>query len=79
MWICPTCHARVPEECSCLNRKAAAAKAAYVDAQERERLRDYFAGLAMQALVEQDGIDWFSRVAGSAYRMADAMLAEREK
>ena len=40
-----------------------------------ESKRDYFAGLAMQALVTELGID---EVAESAYELADAMLMERK-
>jgi hypothetical protein len=41
-------------------------------------LRDYFAGLAMQALIS-DGMDGYSNVAEHAYAHADAMLNERSK
>ena len=45
-------------------------------------LRDYFAAKAMQALISSPNTDHsveFSAVADVAYRVADAMLAEREK
>jgi len=41
-------------------------------------LRDYFAGLAMQALIS-DGMDGYDNVAEHAYAHADAMLNERSK
>jgi len=41
-----------------------------------EGLRDYFAGLAMQAILADDHYDYVARV---AYSMADAMLEERER
>ena len=41
-------------------------------------LRDYFAGLAMQALIA-DGMDGYSNVAEHAYALADAMLNERNR
>lgn len=46
-------------------------------------LRDYFAAKAMHALishgVQVDGFATMNNAAKDAYRMADAMLAEREK
>ena len=39
-------------------------------------LRDHFAGLAMQALIDNEAV--FADVAPEAYRMADAMLKIRE-
>ncbi len=45
-------------------------------------IRDYFAAKAMQALISSPNTDHsveFSAVADVAYRVADAMLAEREK
>jgi len=44
-------------------------------------LRDYFAGLAMQAFYTQYPFDSAVRIEGitRAYVIADAMLAEREK
>lgn len=44
-------------------------------------LRDHFAGLAMQGFLAADYNDWdyYSRLANNAYRIADAMLAERGK
>lgn len=47
-----------------------------VGAPHPESLRDHFAGLAMQGLL--NGNDMYS-AATKAYYMADAMLAEREK
>lgn len=41
-------------------------------------LRDYFAGLAMQALIA-DGTDGYNNVAEHAYALADAMLNERNR
>jgi hypothetical protein len=41
-------------------------------------LRDYFAGLAMQALIA-DGMDGYGNVAEHAYAHADAMLNERNR
>lgn len=41
-------------------------------------LRDYFAGLAMQALIS-DGMDGYSNVAEHAYAHADAMLNQRNQ
>lgn len=50
---------------------------------ERQRLRDHFAGLAMQGIVSAiQAYQTFAgadSIASSAYRIADAMLAEREK
>jgi hypothetical protein len=43
-------------------------------------LRDYFAAKAMQALAPQiNGENWAEITASQAYKMADAMLAERDK
>ena len=46
-------------------------------------LRDYFAAKAMQSMVRLNGMDsieYHQRgVASQAYKMADAMLAERKK
>lgn len=48
-------------------------------------LRDYFAAKAMQGMYASDTPDWciadadVHKRAASAYRMADAMLAERAK
>ena len=43
-------------------------------------LRDYFAAKAMQGILSSDaeGVD-FVYIASSAYRLADAMIAERKK
>lgn len=51
----------------------------YKDAQIS--LRDYFAGLAMQAIISNPSLDILapSDVSSDAYNQADAMLAEREK
>ncbi len=45
------------------------------------RLRDHFAGLAMQAMIAADVREVYANgdVAEIAYKQADAMLAEREK
>jgi hypothetical protein len=40
-------------------------------------LRDHFAGLAMQALIDNDGL--FSEIPTQAYGLADEMLKERTK
>jgi hypothetical protein len=40
-------------------------------------LRDHFAGLAMQALIDNDGL--FLQIPTQAYEIADAMLKERAK
>jgi hypothetical protein len=45
---------------------------------DKVALRDYFAGLAMQALIA-DGMDGYSNVAEHAYAHADAMLNERNQ
>jgi hypothetical protein len=43
-------------------------------------MRDYFAAKAMQALVpELDSYKSYRYLASDAYKLADAMLAEREK
>jgi hypothetical protein len=42
-------------------------------------LRDYFAGLAMQALLAPARSPTSEVIASWAYEMADAMLAERDK
>jgi hypothetical protein len=39
-------------------------------------LRDIFAGLAMQALIDNDGL--FSEIPTQAYALADAMMKARE-
>jgi hypothetical protein len=39
-------------------------------------LRDYFAGMAMQALIDNDGL--FSEIPTQAYALADAMMKQRE-
>ena len=43
-------------------------------------LRDYFAGKAMQSLIQQDvqQTDWCMSAAKLAYQMADAMIAARK-
>lgn len=51
-------------------------------AQEGQTLRDYFAAKAMQAFICSPNAtqDWIKEYcSSSAYGMADAMLAEREK
>lgn len=40
-------------------------------------LRDWFAGMAMQALIQRRGT--FSSNSAASYEIADAMIAEREK
>ena len=43
-------------------------------------MRDYFAGLAMQALLRDDDvIEIWRRIPADAYEVADAMLKERAK
>ena len=46
-------------------------------------LRDYFAARAMQGFVDEVGCNsdqkWFDEIAEGAYKVADAMLREREK
>jgi len=45
-------------------------------------LRDYFAAKAMQAMINnyvEYGYDGYADLANDAYKLADAMLAEREK
>lgn len=45
-----------------------------------QALRDHFAGLAMQNLVTNLNSDeMYKGIATTAYKMADAMLKEREK
>ena len=43
--------------------------------------RDWFAGLAMKSIMDQGSLHGFDNpsIAGMAYRMADAMMEEREK
>ena len=42
-------------------------------------MRDYFAARAMEALINNEKENNVQTVAWSAYRMADAMLEQREK
>lgn len=42
-------------------------------------IRDYFAGIAMQALIEKYDCEPKGETAMEAYEYADAMLAERDK
>ena len=46
-------------------------------------MRDHFAGLAMQNFADEIGPHsdqgWFEQITRGAYRMADAMLKERNK
>ena len=42
-------------------------------------LRDYFAAKAMQGLLADPNTPEIMDIAGAAYEVADAMLAEREK
>ena len=51
---------------------------AFIPAQEGMTLRDYFAAVALQGLLASPNSGTGSAVV-SAYRVADAMLAEREK
>ena len=39
-------------------------------------LRDWFAGLAMQALIDNDGL--FSEIPTQAYELANSMMKQRE-
>lgn len=45
----------------------------------QEALRDHFAGLAMQGVMAMDDDIDYKYTSSVAYRMADAMLEEREK
>jgi hypothetical protein len=47
----------------------------------QEALRDHFAGLAMQGIcASAPNVEWTDAlISKEAYRMADAMLAEKEK
>ena len=54
--------------------------------EEIERIRDYFAGLAMQAMVkdylsnDRDYIEgYWDRISRAAYNIADAMIKEKLK
>ena len=49
------------------------------DLREGISLRDHFAGLAMQALMNATPKYCIMLIAIDAYKMADGMLAEREK
>ena len=59
------------------------------DAKEMVRLRDHFAGLAMQGLMasthmgdsalHESSADWLKDITESAYEFSDAMLKERSK
>ena len=59
------------------------------DAKEMVRLRDWFAGLAMQGLManstmgdsamHESSADWLKDITESAYEFSDAMLKEWEK
>lgn len=53
----------------------------FADHQDGMTLRDYFAAKAMQAILGDKTThpDYYSEWAELSYRMADAMLAEREK
>lgn len=49
-------------------------------------LRDWFAGMALQGFLAHpsdgymgDDYDWYTEIPKTAYKYADAMLAEREK
>ena len=47
--------------------------------QDGMTLRDYFAAKAMQAHLQVSGDYGWARIALDAYRVADAMIAERDK
>ena len=51
------------------------------DLREGISLRDHFAGLAMQGIcASAPNVEWTDAlISKEAYRMADAMIAEREK
>jgi hypothetical protein len=49
------------------------------DLREGISLRDHFAGLAMQGVMAMDDDIDYKYTSSVAYRMADAMLEEREK
>ena len=49
------------------------------ETKEGMSLRDYFAAKAMQGFASKENEIWPERFANNAYRVADAMLAEREK
>ena len=52
----------------------------YVDNEDKGLTkREYFAGLAMAALLSTDSVDTHSAFAGSAVKMADALLKELDK
>ena len=42
-------------------------------------LRDYFAAKAMQSIVHRDGSAYFYTISQEAYKIADAMIEERER
>lgn len=48
------------------------------EAEHKQMLRDEFAAKAMQGMIAINN-EYIEVIAGKAYRMADAMLAEREK
>ena len=52
---------------------------AYKEVIKRNDLRDHFAAMAMQGLVSTCRNESYESTAIVAYRMADAMLKEREK
>ena len=42
-------------------------------------LRDCFAAAAMQSMVQRDGAAYLYTIANEAYKIADAMIEERER
>lgn len=50
----------------------------FVKEEPRESLRDKFAGLAMQALIQRYGNLWCGFEAPDAYKIADEMLKQRD-
>jgi len=48
-------------------------------AEDEVRLRDHFAGLAMQAFLNNDETSTFEIIASDAYTVAEAMLRARKE
>lgn len=42
-------------------------------------LRDYFASKAMQSMVQRDGSAYLYTISQEAYKIADAMIEERDR